>query len=197
MADGANEKRTRPTRPEVRRRILDAARDVFAARGIDAASLDEVAARAGLTKGAIYSNFAGKDALIYALMDREVRAREDLAGTAALGSSDAARAVGAAMWEAQGEQAEWQRLFLEFWLRAQRDPDILVEFAERRRAVRASLARRLAAELDAQGLRSPFSSEELAIAVLALSNGLALERLTEPESVPADLLGRLLQRLLD
>lgn len=197
MADRANEKRTRPTRPEVRRRILDAACDVFAARGIDAASLDEVAARAGLTKGAIYSNFAGKDALIYALMDREVRAREDLAGTAAVGSSDAARAAGAAMWEVQGEQAEWQRLFLEFWLRAQRDPDILVEFAERRRAVRASLARRLAAELDAQGLRSPFSSEELAIAVLALSNGLALERLTEPESVPADLLGRLLQRLLD
>ena len=61
-------KRVRPTRAQTRARLLQAAGEVFARRGYDRASLDEVAAAAGLTKGAVYSSFAGKDELFYALM---------------------------------------------------------------------------------------------------------------------------------
>ena len=64
----------RPTRSEVRRRLLDAALEVFAEHGFDTANLDQVAAAAGLTKGAIYSNFAGKDDLFYAMMSEQVLA---------------------------------------------------------------------------------------------------------------------------
>jgi len=60
--------RTRPTRSETRERILQAAGEVFTSRGYDGASLDQVAAAAGLTKGAVYSSFSGKDELFFALV---------------------------------------------------------------------------------------------------------------------------------
>jgi len=63
--------RPRPKKPSreekkalTRARLLDAAATVFARRGFAAASLDEVAEEAGLTKGAVYSNFESKDELI-------------------------------------------------------------------------------------------------------------------------------------
>lgn len=54
-------------RAQTRERLLDVAAELFQARGIGAVSLDEVAAQAGLTKGAIYGNFAGKDDLVFAV----------------------------------------------------------------------------------------------------------------------------------
>src|SRR5664280_21499 len=65
----------RPKREVVRRRLLDAALEVFAEHGFDTTNLDQVAAAAGLTKGAIYSNFTGKDDLFYAMMTEQVLAR--------------------------------------------------------------------------------------------------------------------------
>jgi AcrR family transcriptional regulator len=55
--------RRRPSRAETRRRIIDAATTVFARQSIAATSLNDIAAEAGLTKGAVYSNFAGRDVL--------------------------------------------------------------------------------------------------------------------------------------
>ncbi|MGE0827959.1 MAG: TetR/AcrR family transcriptional regulator [Hyphomonadaceae bacterium] len=53
--------------------ILDAALDEFIARGFDAARMDDVAARAGITKGALYLYFEGKEAMLRALIAREVQ----------------------------------------------------------------------------------------------------------------------------
>src|ERR1700734_303074 len=50
--------------------LLDAAMELFAEKGFGATSIPEICARAGLTKGAFYSNFANKDALFLALLDR-------------------------------------------------------------------------------------------------------------------------------
>lgn len=52
--------------------ILDAAADLVAERGYDAARMDDVAARAGVAKGVLYLRFAGKDALLLALVRREL-----------------------------------------------------------------------------------------------------------------------------
>jgi AcrR family transcriptional regulator len=76
-------KRQRPTRAQTRQRLLQAAGEVFAQRGYDRASLDDIATAAGLTKGAVYSSFAGKDDLFYALM------RERRHCTVSLFTSDA------------------------------------------------------------------------------------------------------------
>ncbi|MEV4318954.1 helix-turn-helix domain-containing protein [Actinocrispum sp. NPDC049592] len=65
----------RPSRAETqavnRAKILDAARAQFAARGFGAVKIDEIAEVAGLTRGAVYSNFPGKRALYFAVLARE------------------------------------------------------------------------------------------------------------------------------
>src|ERR1039458_9361995 len=67
--------RARRTRAQTRARLLQAASEVFAKHGYDRASLDDVAAAAGLTKGAVYSSFASKDELFYALMRERIDER--------------------------------------------------------------------------------------------------------------------------
>src|SRR5262245_66371515 len=64
--------RTRPTRDETRRRLFEAAAQVFEERGIGAASIEAIAAAAGFTRGAVYSNFASKDDLIIAMLEDHV-----------------------------------------------------------------------------------------------------------------------------
>src|SRR5258708_7237284 len=64
--------RTRPTRAETRQRLFEAAAQVFQEQGIGAASIDAIAEAAGLTRGALYSNFANKDELIVAMLEDHV-----------------------------------------------------------------------------------------------------------------------------
>jgi AcrR family transcriptional regulator len=65
------EKLTRERRREMTRvALLDAAVEVFAKRGFEGASLDEIAEVAGFTRGAIYKNFANKEELFFAVLDR-------------------------------------------------------------------------------------------------------------------------------
>src|SRR5271169_7211638 len=70
--------RVRPTRAQTRKRLLKAAGAVFAERGYDRASLDDVAVGAGLTKGAVYSSFDSKEELFYAMMRERIRERLEL-----------------------------------------------------------------------------------------------------------------------
>lgn len=52
--------------------ILDAALEEFSARGFETARLDDIAAKAGLSKGALYLYFDGKEAILEALIERQV-----------------------------------------------------------------------------------------------------------------------------
>jgi len=58
-------------RQATRERVLDAARDEFAERGVFGATVEDICARAGFTRGAFYSNFADKDDVLLALIARE------------------------------------------------------------------------------------------------------------------------------
>ncbi|OGO58123.1 MAG: hypothetical protein A2V85_04545 [Chloroflexi bacterium RBG_16_72_14] len=68
---GESTGRTTRRREATRERVLDAARDVFAERGVFGGTVEEICARAGFTRGAFYSNFADKDAVLRALIARE------------------------------------------------------------------------------------------------------------------------------
>jgi AcrR family transcriptional regulator len=66
-------KRTQAQRTEATTAALvDAARELFARDGYEATSLDAVAARAGMTKGAVYHHFDGKRQLFEAVFSREI-----------------------------------------------------------------------------------------------------------------------------
>lgn len=59
-------------RERTRERLLDAAAEVFVEHGVDGAAIDDIAARAGYSRGAFYSNFADKTELLIALCDRRL-----------------------------------------------------------------------------------------------------------------------------
>ncbi len=172
----------------------------FAERGFDAVSLDEVADLAGFTKGAIYSNFRSKDDLILALMDDQVTDRLAASAEALsrddLTCDDRMRLVGDQLTRALGTERAWQSLFLEFWQRAIRDPAVAAPFAARRQTLREAIARLIDEQASRAGVALPLPSEQLATVILALSNGLAIERYPNPAAVPDDLLGKVLQVLL-
>lgn len=72
VARGAT-RRTQAERTEATTAALvDAARELFARDGYEATSLDAVAARAGVTKGAVYHHFDGKRQLFEAVFSREI-----------------------------------------------------------------------------------------------------------------------------
>lgn len=82
----AKQRRVRMTGQERRAQLLDVGRSVFAERGFEAASVEEIAARAKITKPVVYEHFSGKEGLYAVIVDREVqsllqRITEALIGT--------------------------------------------------------------------------------------------------------------------
>jgi len=191
----------RPKREVVRRRLLDAALEVFAEHGFDTANLDQVAAVAGLTKGAIYSNFTGKDELFYAMMSEQVLARvESIRTVLAARTADAHHAqdlrdIGGLLTEAFTEQREWRLVFLDFWRRAVRDDDVRARFIAHRRTLRDAIAASVQQIMGAVPPVDDFTIDDVVTVVLALSNGLAIEQYVDPSTVSADLFGRVLMQL--
>ncbi len=199
-SDSKLKKRTRPTRAQTRARLLQAASEVFAEHGYDRASLDDVAAAAGLTKGAVYSSFASKDELFYALMRERIDERLALVAAAVdrqTTLSDTTRDAGAGLAELIFSQADWHLLFVEFWARAVRDASLREEFARQRRSARELIARFLEQQAARLGIELPAPADQLAVAVLALSNGIAIEWLADRDTVDPSVFGTTLGLLLN
>jgi AcrR family transcriptional regulator len=182
-----------------RERLLDAARKVFAARGFHGASVEEIAAEAGYSTGALYSNFDGKQALFLVLMDREIdeHARE-IAEAVRERTSIAERARGGAdRWMAMIErEPESQLLFMEFWAYAARDPEVRLQVAASFARARAVLTGLIADGARDFELELELPAEQLAIAIDALADGIAHLKMADPDAVPDELMGRVLALLL-
>lgn len=178
---------------------MDAAARVFADRGIAATSLNEVAAEAGLTKGAVYSSFSGKDDLVLAILEEHLiermhRATEAYHQMAEFG--DATVEAGARLLEGVQTDATWHRLYLEYWGLAMRDPVVHAGLAERRRKLRDAIAGAIREAARQHRVSLPLAPEALAVTLLALSNGLAVERGVDPNSVQDNLFVNLLRLLV-
>jgi AcrR family transcriptional regulator len=153
-----------PRRERTRERLLDAAFDVFARQGVQAASIEAVCDAAGFTRGAFYSNFASKDELFLALTERETRAQLTALEAAATtldadavttrdGLRDAVRTVVASVMPDRAAKQSWSVMALEFELLALRDPQVAARYAEQQRQLQAELADVLVRLLDGLGLR--------------------------------------------
>ena len=78
-------RRTKEEAQETRSRIIDAAEQVFHSKGVASASLEEIAAAAEVTRGAIYWHFKDKAELFDAMMQRVVLPVEDMLETTSCG----------------------------------------------------------------------------------------------------------------
>lgn len=77
-------RRTKAEAEETRRGLLDAAERIFHAKGVATTSLEEIAAEAGVTRGAVYWHFANKADLFMALFDDAPLIHDDLLAPLAL-----------------------------------------------------------------------------------------------------------------
>ncbi|OBH21791.1 TetR family transcriptional regulator [Mycobacterium sp. E1715] len=189
--------RTRPTRGEVRDRILDAASKVFAAEGFAGATIDAIGQAAGFTKGAVYSNFESKDELFLALLDREFELRGEQIAVA-LDRSDgdtaaAAREVSRSVLDSVRDHSDYYVLLVEYWLRAQRDPQLRGRLIERRRAA-ADQALHIVESTDT--VPGDRRLTDIAQLVVTLNLGVAMEEVLRPGTINPDLLAQLITALL-
>jgi AcrR family transcriptional regulator len=73
MPSSAARPRVRMTGPERREQLLDVGREVFAQRGYEATSIEELAARADVSKPVVYEHFGGKEGIYAVVVEREMR----------------------------------------------------------------------------------------------------------------------------
>jgi AcrR family transcriptional regulator len=187
------------SKANTRDRLLAAARSVFARSGFHGASVEEIASEAGFSTGALYSNFDGKEDLFLVLMEREIdeHARE-IADAVGERESVSERARGGAQqWMTMIErEPEVLLLFMEFWAYGVRDPRVRPKVAARFAQVRELLTRLIADGVREFDLELDIPAEQLAVAIDALADGIARQKLADPDAVPDDLMGRVLSLLL-
>ncbi|MDT0302277.1 TetR/AcrR family transcriptional regulator [Streptomonospora wellingtoniae] len=70
---GTRSRRKRMTGRQRREQLLDIGRELFAERGFDATSVEEIAARAGVSKPVVYEHFGGKEGVYAVVVDREMQ----------------------------------------------------------------------------------------------------------------------------
>lgn len=206
-------------RTATRDRLLGAAAAVFAERGVQGASVEDVCERAGFTRGAFYSNFATRDDLVLALVERRAatllervrvavdEAIADLgdvsgsgsrrptpAPTAAVGAgSGSADPVAGAVSRFPFADAGDRESFLlntELTLHALRHPPTALRVAAVRSTLRTELIRLLRGALAAGGRRLTGDPELVARLVTALYDGSAAQSFLEPAALPGGTLER-------
>ena len=175
--------------------LLSSAAKVFAKRGLQQASIDDVAADAGYTKGAFYANFDSKEDLFLAML--EERFAERLRHIQKLVSTDdeleqQAREAGEDFVAYLAADPDWQRLFFEFAAHATRNPQFRRELVKRYRVLRQGIADAFERRGDQLDVDLPLSSEQIALMTFAMGNGFAMERLLEPEAAPDELFSTML-----
>lgn len=179
-----------------RRRLLDAAEVVFAQRGFHGASVDEIAREAGATTGALYSNFSGKEDLFLAMFERSAQA--DVNDYTELFTTqgtpeERVRAVADRWMRILRERPHYFPLVIEFWAYAIREPRLREPLAERFQTLRMGGARLIAQGAERHGIPlSPEVAQRLGLLITALGNGLALEKLLDPDGIADETYGDLL-----
>jgi AcrR family transcriptional regulator len=176
----ARERVRRRPREQIRQELLAAAARVIARRGFHGASVEAISEDAGLSTGAIYSNFKGKEDLFLTLYEERIERRRGELRSAverAGGGQAGLAAASADVAEALGSEREWFLLYFEFALHAARDPAFARRFRKVRQAGLRELRGGLSDGLEHAALEPTLPVNQLARGLRALSYGLALDRL--------------------
>jgi AcrR family transcriptional regulator len=181
--------RTRPTRDDTREKLFEAAARVFEEQGIGGASIEAIAAAAGFTRGAFYSNFTSKDELIIAMLEDHVEQSirrnldllakyENIAGfLEALKTMDRNR---------QDPLGRSPLLHMEMILFVARAEKRRPELAKRLRARRQLITDIVETTFKKTGRKAALNPAWTGAVLLALEDGFRLHRLIDPETTPAD-----------
>jgi AcrR family transcriptional regulator len=180
--------------------VLTAARTVFLREGYHGASVEQVAAEAGFTIGAVYSRFRSKADLFLSLLAEridergvqlralavDVRNRPD--GGDPVGRVEEPATAVARQWAAiLHTDLPWTLLVIEFRVHAARHPELAARFAEQHERLLDVVAEVVTAMLGPAAV-SPERARDVARAGLAMGPGVALARAAEGEAFTDDLI---------
>ena len=181
--------RTRPTRDDTREKLYEAAARVFEEQGIGGASIEAIAAAAGFTRGAFYSNFRSKDELIIAMLEDHVeqsirRNLELLAQHSNLAEFlDAVRTMDRSRQDPLGRSPLLHMEMILFVARAERRRPELAKRLRARRKLIADIVETTARNSRRNVVLNPAWTGAI---LLAMEDGFRLHRLIDPETTPAD-----------
>lgn len=171
-------------RGETRQRLLDAALEVFADTGFGRASVEDVCARAGYTRGAFYSNFVSLDELFLAMWQQRTDRFLEAAGAAldaALAEPVASLDDGVDRLLAVAEVDDaWFRVQSEFTAHALRTPGLREVIAAREARIAELLLQYLDRAVAHLGRRIT-DRDAFASALVAVHDGTAVQVLVEPD----------------
>jgi AcrR family transcriptional regulator len=179
-------------RAETRRRLLAATFDVVTREGFHAATVDGIATQAGYSIGALYSNFASKDELLFAAFDEHLQWFERELQKAEQ-ATDTTGAI--ADWlSALSSTPDQFLIFIEFWSYAVRRPKLRTQLAQRMTEMRVQVEELTTQRRTGQPGLPPGLT---ALLLLAIGRGLALEKLVNPRAVPDQEVAKLLSAMLN
>ncbi len=182
----------RPTDPEIRnrreRQILQAAREVFARAGFDAARMDDIADASGLSKGTLYLYYKSKDDLIAGLLqttfdDLLLQLRSLLDVDSPIEARMLDYAQQAAIYMQQ--DASTLNIAYAFYAVAARQPEIRLLLKTYFTEYRHTLTTMLEQGIE-RGEFIAFDTAQAAITLIALLEGLTLLWFTDPDTMQLD-----------
>ena len=182
---------------QTRESLISVARELFLRDGFAATSLDRVAVEAGFSKGAVYSNFSGKEELGLAVLD-DLHSEQVTAAAAAMeGKHTLDETLEALAWWAREHlgQPKWTALEVEFASIARHNKFVAQQIAARHRVVREAIEALVHKGVAALGVEPALSAEEIATIVLSLSIGLGAQRSLDA-SIDLDVFAATLRQLL-
>jgi len=191
------------SRDQTRQRLLDAAQAVFIKKGFGASSVEDVAADAGYTRGAFYSNFSSKAELLLDVLKRDhdtIMQRM----SALFEDGEASRAdMEARVLQYYSECYQNNACFLlwvEAKLHASRDPGFRASFNALMRELRQTTTDYIRAFSERVGTPLTMPPEQMALGLIALCDGVQFFYSSDPQSVPAqfaeDVLAQFFRRVV-
>lgn len=181
-------------REHTRTRLMEAALDVFADRGFHGASIENICETAGFTRGAFYSNFAGKDELFFTLFDAssdQLIAALRAALDECRKSPDPISTFISTIDDRGPAQRRWYLISMEFTLYAIREPSAAVVLAEHDARLRHEAAAIINELMTIAHRELIIDAELITRLVVALREGVAAQFYVEPELAETRMLERL------
>lgn len=170
---------------------------MFADQGFGGASIEQISEHAGLSRGAFYAHFTDKNELFLAVLEDMVDQVQDLATQRADGPTALLEAmIGVQVGHSRVDPG-WFRLYSEFRTHALRDPATREHLAQHYRRLRDVIAQAIEAQFHALGVALPMAPADVAALVVALDEGLAIQRGIEPTAVRSELFLDILKTLID
>ncbi|MFG1912518.1 TetR/AcrR family transcriptional regulator [Kribbella sp. NPDC048928] len=162
-----------------REHILNAARRAFLRNGFHATSMHDLFAEAGLSSGAVYRYFAGKDEVVLAIAEDNIRQVGATIRAVTQERTDesigAALAAAVELLQAKDSESGLAGIGVQAWAEALRNPKIGIAFGEMLATLRAEIAEAVARHQEAGGLPAEPSAEALANVMIANITGFILQ----------------------